>query len=180
MVGYLCNSRTVYFNFLCLFIRYVTNCGLKCYIDPFYLFIYFLFLLLGLNRSAIRNGLFGYNGILVGAGLGTFLEGPYEWKPILFICLMALMAEVIQLALGNLLIPHWQMPPFTMPFNLVLFIGLLGAYQLQYVHLSPSFAGASTPVLEPAMINIQFETGEFFKGWMRGIAQVYLADSWVR
>jgi urea transporter len=135
--------------------------------------------LMGVNRLAIRSGLFGYNGILVGCGLGTFCRVQYSWTSVLFIIVFAVLSVPVQLALGNLLIPKWQVPPFTMPFNLMLFVSLLGAFKYKYVDLPSGFV-APDYIYETDAFPIEWDTAEFFKGWMRGISQVYLADYWVR
>jgi urea transporter len=136
-------------------------------------------LLLGVNRDAVRSGLFGYNGILVGCGLGTFCREQYSWTIVLYIIVFAFLSVPVQLALGNLLIPKWQVPPFTMPFNLMLFVGLLGAFNYQYIDLPTTFV-APASLYETDAFPIEWDTAEFFKAWLRGISQVYLADYWVR
>src|SRR5688572_5208213 len=71
--------------------------------------------LLGADRMLIRNGLFGFNGILVGIGLAFFLE--FEPLLVVYIVLGAAVSAIVMMALANLLSP-WDMPALTAPFVL--------------------------------------------------------------
>ena len=59
--------------------------------------------LLGADRTLIRSGLFGFNGILVGIGLAFFLE----FEPLLavYIVLGGAVSTVVMMALANFLAP---------------------------------------------------------------------------
>ena len=85
--------------------------------------------LLKLDQQAITSGLFGYNGLLVGMAFGTFLSREGHWDAaILTTCvLMGGMSTLIQLALGNALVPTFKTPPFTLAFNLTFLLFLLAS-----------------------------------------------------
>src|SRR3712207_6330988 len=89
--------------------------------------------LLGADRALIRNGLFGFNGILVGIGLAFFLE----FDPLLavYIVLGAAVSTVLMMALANLL-GIWDMPALTAPFVLTAWLLLFAVYQ--FGHLQPT------------------------------------------
>src|SRR5919197_5438036 len=70
---------------------------------------------LGADRALIRNGLFGFNGILVGIGLGFFLN--YNGLLIGYIILGGALSTVAMMGLANLF-SVWDMPALTAPFVL--------------------------------------------------------------
>ena len=110
---------------------------------------------LGLGHVAINNGLFGFNGVLVGQAIATFVvvESTYEWvAALLAVAAFSAMSGVIVQALGNLLVEThkvcctrvclyacvsvpavtvatmlypMQVPPLTLPFNIATLMLLL-------------------------------------------------------
>jgi urea transporter len=93
--------------------------------------------LLGADRTLIRNGLFGFNGILVGIGLAFFLQ--FDPLLVVYIVLGGAVATVVMMALANLLGP-WDMPALTAPFVLTAWLLLFAVYQLAHVRPSPLIA----------------------------------------
>jgi urea transporter len=93
--------------------------------------------LLGADRTLIRNGVFGFNGILVGIGLAFFLE----FDPLLaaYIVLGGAVSTVVMMALANFLGP-WDMPALTAPFVLTAWLLLFAVYQFAHVRPSPLIA----------------------------------------
>jgi urea transporter len=71
--------------------------------------------LLGVDRALIRNGLFGFNGILVGIGLAFFLN--YNGLLIGYVILGGILSTIAMMALANLF-AVWDMPALTAPFVL--------------------------------------------------------------
>jgi urea transporter len=74
-------------------------------------------LLLGADRTLIRAGLFGYNGVLLGVALSFFLVPPLSVVMVVYIIIGAIFTAVILAALANLL-SVWDMPALTAPFVL--------------------------------------------------------------
>ena len=86
--------------------------------------------LLRFDAQAIASGLFGYNGLLVGMAFATFLvRGASGWSlPVLVAsAVVAALSSVVNLALGNALVPTFSVPPFTLAFNLCLQLVLLAS-----------------------------------------------------
>ncbi|KAM6475084.1 urea transporter 1 isoform 2-T3 [Liasis olivaceus] len=87
-------------------------------------------IILSQERSAIAAGLHGYNGVLVGMLMAVFSDkGEYYWWLLLPVILMSMTCPIFTSALG-LLLSKWDLPVFTLPFNLALslFIGATGHY----------------------------------------------------
>jgi urea transporter len=88
--------------------------------------------LLGVDRTLIRNGLFGFNGILVGIGLAFFLN--YNGLLIGYVILGGILSTVAMMALANLF-AVWDMPALTAPFVLVAWLLLFSV--LLFANIRP-------------------------------------------
>jgi urea transporter len=89
--------------------------------------------LLGADRTLIRNGLFGFNGILVGIGLAFFLN--YNGLLIGYIILGGALSTVAFMALANLF-SVWDVPALTAPFVLTAWLLLFAV--LFFANLRPN------------------------------------------
>lgn len=119
------------------------------------------------------DGLWGFNGILVGCALPTFLGNvPLMW---LAIVIFSGMTTWVMVGLNNLLAPY-KVSSFTFPFVLTTWFVLLAA---RIMHGLPD-SGLGAPEL-PGNFSTEFDTS--FKSlviyWLRGISQVFLIKSWV-
>ncbi|MEO8688299.1 MAG: urea transporter [Solirubrobacteraceae bacterium] len=84
-------------------------------------------ILIGMDRGAIRAGLFGFNGVLVGAGLSLFLQPDWDVLVMVWIVVAAGFSTVLHAALAGVFIGAWKVPPFTLGFNFITLIFLIGA-----------------------------------------------------
>ncbi len=144
-------------------------------------------ILLGMDRALIRAGLFGFNGILVGAGLSLFLAPEWDWVVIVWIVLVSGFSSILMATLATLF-ATWNVPPFTLPFNFATLIFLVAALQLANGQLgplvNPDAVGAVGAEIETTLRAT--ETGGDvgnLEGWanavMRGISQLFFANSLV-
>jgi urea transporter len=125
------------------------------------------------DRASIDSGLFGFNGILAGVALPTFIAAtPALW---LYITVGAAFSTVVTAALAASLTKSWGVPGSTGPFVLVGWMLLAGAHvfgHLQVLDFAPKLAsdyvrGAMTLPNVIEMVQIFF----------RNIAQVFLLSS---
>lgn len=125
--------------------------------------------LLGADAALLERGLFGYNGMLVGIALPTFLAA----TPALWACvaLGAVLSTVAMLAFITLLRP-WRLQVLTAPFVLITWCLLLAAYQFARL------PGAGLPV--PALAHaaaiapaLPFTVQGIVLAALRGVAQVF-------
>jgi urea transporter len=138
--------------------------------------------LLGADRTLIANGLFGFNGILVGIGLAFFLE----FDPLLavYIVLGAAVSTVVLVALANLL-GTWDMPALTAPFVLTAWLLLFAVYQLGVLDpteliapLAPDPAAAvQTDLRELATGTGGVTLENLAHGLFRGVGEVMFQDN---
>ena len=127
--------------------------------------------LLNVDQDALRSGLFGYNGILVGAALPTFLTvDPLLW---VYIIIGSAVSTITFMAIANVF-KTWGVAALTFPFVLVTWFLLLGAYAFSSLPVASMGPPAipqdivSTAATIPA--NAQF----WLDSVLKGPAQVFL------
>jgi urea transporter len=138
--------------------------------------------LLGVDRTLIRNGLFGFNGILVGIGLAFFLQ--YNGLLVVYIIVGAAVSTVFMMALANFFSP-WDMPALTAPFVLAAWLLLFAV--LQFANVRPSSLVAPAPpdphVVPPTELReaatggaVGLTAGNLTNAFFRGIGEVMFQD----
>ena len=140
--------------------------------------------LLGADRTLIRNGLFGFNGVLTGIALSVFLQ--WDWHVAVYIILGAIVSTIVMMGLTRLLI-SWDMAPLTAPFVLTAWMLLFALYQFGQLH--PTKPIGSMPVHPGAAIQTDLEEAAAGGGAVgltvanlanvlfRGVGQVFLQDN---
>ena len=96
--------------------------------------------LLAADRTLIRAGLFGFNGILVGIALAFFFE--FDFLLAVYIVLGAAVSTIVMMALINLLTP-WDMPALTAPFVLTAWLLLFAVYRFDFLRPTALIAPAT-------------------------------------
>ena len=128
---------------------------------------------LHVDGASLHAGLYGYNGVLVGLALTTFLDpGPLLWA---YVVLGAAVSVVVMLGSANIVKP-WGVSALTFPFVLTTWLLLLATY---------GFAGLAGTALPAADVVTPFESvaatqigvGDFVRGIMLSISQVFLKGS---
>ncbi|HWJ76208.1 MAG TPA: urea transporter [Kaistia sp.] len=132
-------------------------------------------LALGVDRVAWRAGLFGFNGVLTGLALATFLA-PGRIL-IVFVILGAAMSVVVTLATQRWLAAH-GIPGLTFPFVATSWLFLLASHGFAGVAGSGLPAGTVTA---PAIVvaSDPLRVVDFVGGVALSISQVFLKDSLV-
>jgi len=137
---------------------------------------------LGLDRGAIRAGLFGFNGVLVGAGLALFL-GP-NWDGLVFVWIIAVSAlsTVLMAALATIFLTAWKVPPFTLAFNIATLLFLVTALHAA----NGRFAGVlqpNAPAITAEDVSTDFRTisgdntiVDGITATFNGIGQLFFAE----
>lgn len=122
------------------------------------------------DEPSIESGLFGFNGILVGVALPTFIAvSPQLW---LYIVVGAAVSTVFTAAFSATVTKSWGIPGSTGPFVLTAWLLLAGAYSfgsLEVIGETPKLA--TDYVLGNASIPGAMEFVQIF---FRNIGQVYL------
>lgn len=125
------------------------------------------------NRGNLRAGIYGFNGMLVGACLPTFLEPTaLMW---IFLVVGSMFSTIVIMAVANFLTPY-KMPAFTFPFVLTCWLIVAFGYKV---------GGLNTTGLAPAMLTdytVQegaFGFGDWIEAGFVSMSQVwFVADRW--
>lgn len=119
------------------------------------------------------QGLWGFNGALVGCAFPTFLGE--TWAMWIGLILCAAMTTWVRSGLDNVM-GKWGVSSLTFPFVISTYIFLLAA---RYFNGMPptNLASPELPIGGPSEIDLQFV--DLVKYWLRGVSQVFLINSWV-
>lgn len=119
------------------------------------------------------EGLWGFNGILVGCAFPTFMANSWlMWACLIF---FAFCTTWVRTGFNNLL-RQFNTNSFTFPFVFLTWIMLFGTRI--FSGLDP--VGLSHPAL-PALASGTLDTsfGSLVEYWLKGVAQVFLINNWV-
>ncbi|EHH58872.1 Urea transporter, erythrocyte [Macaca fascicularis] len=131
-------------------------------------------LLLSQDRSLTASGLYGYNATLVGILMAVFSDkGDYFWWLLLPVCAMSMTCPIFSSALNSVL-SKWDLPVFTLPFNMA-----LSMYLSATGHYNPFFPGKLvTPVTTAPNISwSDLSALELLKSIPVGVGQIYGCDN---
>ncbi|KFQ26999.1 Urea transporter 2, partial [Merops nubicus] len=130
--------------------------------------------ILGQDRSAIAAGLYGYNGVLVGLLMAVFsAKGDYYWWLLLPVALVSMTCPVFTSALGSVFC-KWDLPVFTLPFNLALTLYLAATGPHNFFFPTTAIQSAT------ATPNITWKDAEMpmlLQSIPVGVGQVYGCDN---
>lgn len=129
--------------------------------------------LMDCDKASINSGLFGFNGILVGVALPTFISiSPQLW---FYIIIGAAVSTVVTATFSATLTKSWGIPGSTGPFVLTAWLMVAGAYSFGSLDVSgDSIKLASDYISGAASIPSGQELVEIF---FRNIGQVFLLGS---
>lgn len=129
--------------------------------------------LLGQPKNDGAQGLWGFNGILVGCAFPTFLGNtPLMWFALI---LCSALSTWVRTGFNNVMIP-WKTNSFTFPFVFTSWLFLYAARMLQGMPTEYMPAPELTAHLSTSL-DLSF--GSLVVYWLKGIAQVFLINSWV-
>ncbi|WP_348717198.1 urea transporter [uncultured Alistipes sp.] len=129
--------------------------------------------LLGLKPEEGRQGLWGFNGILVGCAFMTFLRP----TPLCWLAMLLCAASTVWVREGlNRVMAPWRVNSFTMPFVLMTWFFLAAAHAMKGLPVE----GLADPAF-PASFSVSVAEGwlDLIVYALKGVAQVFLIDSWV-
>lgn len=124
-------------------------------------------------RNDGAEGLWGFNGILVGCAFPTFLGNtPLMWLALIFCSILTVW---VRTGFNNVMAP-WKTNSFTFPFVFMSWIFLFAARMLQ--GMPPEYMSAPELTAHlSSSLDVSF--GSLVIYWLKGIAQVFLINSWV-
>lgn len=126
-------------------------------------------ILLKLDRGSFQEGLFGFNGILVGVAVPTFLGNhPMMWS---YLVLGAAVSTIVTVAVDKV-VRTWGVPASTAPFVFTTWLLLLGAYSFAKVPIS-GMGPAALPVAV-RVSSVYFSSHVLLTILSKNFSQVYL------
>ena len=135
-------------------------------------------MLLDVDGASLRQGLFGFNGVLVGAAVPTFLvDTPAMW---FLLIVGAATSTVVMLAVSNVM-KTWGAPALTFPFVLTTWLLVLAAYsfgQLPIASMGPPEL-PHAPAAADFAKDLTFSWRPFAEASLKGPAQVFLINNWI-
>lgn len=128
---------------------------------------------LHVEKTSLAAGLYGYNGVLVGLALPTFLApGPLLW---VYVVLGAAVSVVVMLGTANVVKP-WGVSALTFPFVLTTWLLLLATYGFSGLAGAALPSGGVVVAFEPTAAS-PLKVADFIQGVLRSISQVFLKES---
>ena len=128
--------------------------------------------LLGVARSHVRAGLFGFNGALVAIALLYFLEPDFlAWG---YVVLAAACTTVVMAALLHLL-GTWKIPALTAPFVFTTLFFVLACARFGRLHSTGALPTAGLP--KAATVEGVVTASTVMEGLFNGVAQVFFQSN---
>ena len=127
------------------------------------------------DPKSVSSGLYGFNGVLVGAALPTFIAAsPQLW---VLVVVGSAASTVVTAAFSATLTDKWGIPGSTGPFVLTGWLLVACAYSFGALHVTGSPPKLPTDYVQGlAALPAPLELVEIF---FRNIGQVYLLGSWI-
>ncbi|EEZ33255.1 urea transporter [Brucella sp. NF 2653] len=130
-------------------------------------------MLLGGDRLSLRQGMFGFNGLLVGAAVPALLAPrPAMW---FILVIGAAVSTVVMLAVSKIM-KTWDAPALTFPFVLTTWFLVLAAYAFGHLPIG-SMGPPALPHGASASAQISPSWFELLEAWLKGPAQVFLLNN---
>lgn len=127
---------------------------------------------LGAARAQVREGLFGFNGVLVAIALLTFLHpDALAWS---YVLLTAICSTVLMAALMRAL-SVWKAPALTAPFVLTALLFLLACARFGRLHATGVLPTAGLP--KAASVEGVVTGATVLQGLFNGLGQVFFQGS---
>lgn len=130
-------------------------------------------ILLQADDTSLDQGLFGFNGILVGVAVPTFLVmDPSTW---FLLVIGAAVSTVAMLAISHVM-KIWGVPALTFPFVLTTWFLVLAAYSFGHLPIR----GMGPPMLPTpgaTPTGLPLSASFLLEAWVKGVAQVFLINN---
>lgn len=132
-------------------------------------------MLLNVDQPSLRNGLYGFNGMLVGAAVPTFIDigSVIVWA---FVVVGAAVSTIAMLAIAKLL-STWGVPALTFPFVLTTWFLLLGSYSFANIDVASLSDPALPTAVTASAAAVSITPGLLLDTLFRNTAQIFLINN---
>lgn len=128
--------------------------------------------ILRVDRTKLKMGLYGFNGMLVGCAIPTFLAPTAFMWGILLIASMV--STVVMLAISNIM-ETWKAPALTFPFVLTGWLVMLSAYA--FPHIVITGLPQAALVQQAHSADGSLSIAEFIRAGLVSVSQVWLINN---
>lgn len=128
---------------------------------------------IGVPDPAVRAGLYGYNGTLVGVALAFYLA-ENSLLPV-YVVFGGVVSAIVAGAVGNVL-ATWQTPALTAPFVVTTWFFALGIYGLGQLEAGANSGVPALPVVTSGA-RANLDLGNIRDGLFHGVSQVFFQES---
>lgn len=138
-------------------------------------------ILLKADKGLIKDGLFGFNGALVGLALVAFTSENFRTGAvpsaymIAYIVFAAAFTSILFSSLAALLGPH-KVAPLTMPFVLIGWLFLFAVLKFDNIHAGPLAKPVSPDQFPP---HVPYILPTWYMGIGNAIGQIFFQDNWI-
>lgn len=138
-------------------------------------------MLLMADRNLIKDGLFGFNGALVGLALVAFTSEDFRTGAVpsahmvVYIVFAAAFTTIVFMSLATMLGPH-KVAPLTMPFVLVGWLFLFAVLKFDAIHAGP-LAKPVSP--DQFSIEVPYDLPTWYMGLGNAIGQIFFQDNFI-
>lgn len=142
-------------------------------------------ILMGFDRGAVRAGLFGFNGVLCGLALATFLAPAWDGVSTVWIVVVSAGSSLAMAGLAAVF-GIWGVPPFTLAFNISVLLFLITGLNVARGNVGELVSPASPAVTGPTVSTVLRESADaagstdafaVLNAVFRGIAQLFFVNS---
>lgn len=143
-------------------------------------------LLMGFDRGAIHAGLYGFNGVLCGLALATFLAPPWDGGATVWIVVVSAGSSIAMAGLAALFGGAWGVPPFTLAFNFSVLLVLITALHSAQGRVGELITPTAPAVTGPSVSSVLRESATsagstdvlaVLNAVFRGIGQLFFVNS---
>jgi urea transporter len=145
-------------------------------------------IVLGMNPGAVANGIYGYNGTLLGIGISLYhFGGDNEFfampQIIISIIILSIFSAIFMAGIGTLFLGKFGISPLTLPFVLLLWIWLLGASGHRFAYfpvngtlLNPHLI--TNPMsLDDDIKTVSYRGDAVIESFFKGISYIYFQSN---
>ncbi len=131
-------------------------------------------MLLDVDETSLRQGMFGFNGVLVGAAVPTFLvPSPEMWVVVI---IGAAVSTVVMLAVSNVM-KTWGAPALTFPFVLTTWFLVLMPYAFGDLQIGSMGPPKLPHPADVSGLDQHLAAAPLIAAWLKGPAQVFLINN---
>jgi urea transporter len=131
-------------------------------------------MLLGADEASVRAGLYGFNGVLVGVAVPSFLD--VDARVWAYLVIGAAVSTVVMMAVANVF-KTWDVPALTFPFVLTTWFLALASHSFANVRAGSLPLPSLADGVSAGAADVEVTLSVFVETLFRSVSQVFLLDN---